>query len=368
MNRPYLVNFSAITSNSKIYIKAKITISDTSMNKSAMHNVPSTPIQSIKLLSKNLFRIKVKGLSDKNEVIFDKDYDTDSYGNFELQISETINQQNIKNLMLFETITIPKVQIHLGSIIPVIINIPKKIIISDFDKTLVDTKYSTLKEMYYSLNRPLNYFPTVNNSVDILQGYINNNYQPFILSASPHFYENAIRDWLYQNNIYTSSIFLKDYRDFISLFSGKLATKDLKKHGFYKLNQLVEILMMTGIPDDLVLIGDGFESDPFIYLTLRSLLIDHVDPWKLWESIKNHRIFNLNTKQDSYFLTKFYRLSELSRQKNQIKMEIYIRATRENIQKLQSEQFSNPFILNKPGNINYYIADIKTIKSQEQKA
>lgn len=355
MNRPYLVNFSAIASDSRISIKAHITDSNTAILAKKSKNPNSSPIQSIKLFSKKVFRLKVQGLSDESQVIFDKDYDTDDYGIFALSISQYLNKQCIKNLRIFEVGTFDGIFVHLGSIIPMEIKDPKKLVISDFDKTLVETKYSTLKEVYYSLNRPLSYFPTIKPSVKILRDYINEDYQPFILSASPHFYENAIRDWLYQNNIFAGSIFLKDYRDFISLFNGDLSRKDLKRHGYYKLNQLVEILLMTGVPKNLVLIGDGFESDTFIYLTLRALIIDKVDPWKLWKSIKYDSIFNLNNKQDSYFLTKFYRLSELSRSNHETTLDIYIRATATNEESLKAQIFSNRYVQAGAGSIKYYI-------------
>lgn len=354
MNRPYLVNFSAIASNGKISIRANITDSDYQV-KQLTKKAP-TPIESINLFNKNHFRVKVVGLNFENITLLEKEYDSDNYGNIELQLAQNIHEQKITKILVYETSTYPGIEIHLGSFLPLEINDPKKIVISDFDKTLVDTKYSTPRELYYSLNKPLSYFPTVDKSLEILHSYLDQGFQPFILSASPHFYENAIRDWLYQNKIFASNIYLKDYRDFISLFDGSLATKDLKKHGFYKINQMVDILMMVGIPEHLVLFGDGFETDTFIYLILKSLIVDHTDPWKLWKSIKNHRIFNLNSKQDSYFLTKFYRLSELSRSKPPVKFEIYIRATKDNIDELRTTKFTNQYIADKAGEVNFYVA------------
>lgn len=354
MNRPQLVNFSAITSDNKISIRASITDSDYKLklrNKKA-----SAPIESIALFDKHLFRLKILGLNQTNQTLVSKEYDSDNHGNIELKMSSHYNDQEVVKLLVYENSYFNGIDVHLGSFIPLKINQPKKILISDFDKTLVDTKYSTPKELYHSLNKPVNYFPTVEKSIEIVRQYLNDGFQPFILSASPHFYENAIRDWLYQNQIFASNIFLKDYRDFISLFDGSLSTKDLKKHGFYKINQLVDILMMTGIPDHLVVFGDGFETDTFIYLILRALIIDKVDPWKLWKSIQNHRIFNLNSKQDSYFLTKFYRLSELSKLKDSIKMEIYIRATENNIHSLKNMTFENKFIHNKGSEVTFYVA------------
>jgi phosphatidate phosphatase APP1 len=355
MNRPYLVNFSAIDCDTHISIRANITNSYTPLIDKKNKIESTSPIQSIRLFSKDNFRIKILGFTDKNDNVFSKEFDSDSYGRFEIQIPHDSSKSKITRLLTYETSQLRGIDIHLGNFLPLHIKNPKKLLISDFDKTLVDTKYHTAKEMYYSLNKPLNYFPTVKNSVDKIKYYIDESYQPFILSASPHFYENAIRDWLYQNNIFTSHVYLKDYRDFISVFDGAMTSKDLKQQGFYKLGQLVDILLMTGIPDHIVLMGDGFESDPYIYLTLRSLIKDKADPWKLWSSIKNHSIFNLTTKQNSYFLTKFYRLSELSKQKGTIEFKIYIRSTKENHSKLKEMEFKNPYLNGKNSEIDYYI-------------
>jgi hypothetical protein len=356
MNRPYLVNFSAIDCDTHISIRANITNSYTPLLDKKKKIESTSPIQSIRLFSKENFRIKILGFTANNINTYSKEFDSDNYGRFEIQIPHDKRQEKITRLLTYETSQLRGIDIHLGNFLPLVINTPKKLLISDFDKTLVDTKYNTAKEVYYSLNRPLNYFPTVENSVDMIKKYMSDSYQPFILSASPHFYENAIRDWLYQNNIFTSHIYLKDYRDFISIFDGAMTTKDLKKQGFYKLGQLVDILLMTGIPDHLVLMGDGFESDPYIYLTLRSLLKDKADPWQLWSSIKNHSVFNLTTKQNSYFLTKFYRLSEMSKQKESIDFKIYIRSTLENDEQLKKIDFKNSFLNGKNSEINYYIS------------
>lgn len=357
MNRPYLVNFSAISSPSHISIRANITNSYTPIMDKNKKIQSTSPIQSIRLFSKDNFRIKVCGFDQDGKNVFNKEFDSDNYGRFEFIIAQPkhANTNAITRLTIYESSQLRGILLHLGSFIPLAIKNPNKVIISDFDKTLVDTKYHSAKEVYYSLNKPLNYFPTVKKSLEKIKSYIDEDYQPFILSASPHFYENAIRDWLYQNKIYTSQIYLKDYRDFISIFDGAMTTKDLKQQGFYKLSQLVDILLMTGIPDKIVLMGDGFESDPYIYLTLRSLIKDKTDPWKLWSSIKNHSIFNLTTKQNSYFLTKLYRLSELSKIKENVDFDIYIRSTNDNINALKTMEIHNPYLINKNQYIEYYL-------------
>ncbi|MEK6624872.1 MAG: hypothetical protein AABY86_07890, partial [Bdellovibrionota bacterium] len=160
--------------------------------------------------------------------------------------------------------------------------------------------------------------------------YIEKQYHPFILSASPHFFENSIRDWLTQNKIYTAVLFLKDYRQVLSLFEGQLRPKDLKIQGLYKLNHLLDILAMTGIPNELVLMGDNFESDPLIYLTLALFLRTTIEPWKLWHLIQTLDSFKLSKRQDTIFLSKLFQLKNALKnfEKNSAKIpqiSIYIR-------------------------------------------
>jgi hypothetical protein len=214
----------------------------------------------------------------------------------------------------------------MGSFIPIVIQGLKKVIICDFDKTLVDTKYSSTKEVYNSLTKPLSSFPTITNSLERFTSYIADGFHPFILSASPHFYEASMRDWLYQNKVFTAGIFLKDYRSIFSIIEGELAPKDLKVQGLYKLNHLLDILTMTGIPDELVLMGDNFESDPVIYLTLYKVLHKEVEPWELWQALKKDPAFQFNKKQNSQVLSKFYQLgSMVSAHKGICKVKILIR-------------------------------------------
>ncbi len=351
MIRPYLASFSAIISNDQLSIRAIVTATYSHTKDSL-----KTPISHLALLSKNNYRIRIRGFNEGQVEILSREYDSDNFGNFELRIPALVDVNNIEKLSVYETSMLTGVEIHLGSYYPIRIKEPKKLVISDFDKTLVDTKYSTPKEMYYSLNRPLAYFPSVEPSIALLKSYMERDFQPFILSASPHFYEAPIRDWLYQHELFVSDIFLKDYRDFFSIFDGRLSTKDLKKQGFYKLNQLIDILLMTGIPDELALMGDGFESDPFIYMVLKNLLTNNSDPWKNWKAIKNNAIFNLTSKQDSYFLTKFYQLSELAKKKPNVKIHIHIRATNNNVESLKTKKYEQISYQKANETIDYYLA------------
>jgi hypothetical protein len=335
MKRPHLVHFLAIITDDSINIRASITMKENIISKKRDFDLkaltPHFPIQALRLLNAYEFTLKIVGTTKDQKEIYKKSFESDSFGNFNFKIPLTEERTKIEILQLFEVKKRPGLELHLGTYIPLRIYSPKKIIICDFDKTLVDTKYSTTKEVYRSLTRPLEEFPTIISSVNILKKSIHQGYHPFILSASPHFYEDAMRDWLYKNNIFSAGIFLKDYRHFFSFLEGDLTTKDLKSQGLYKLNHLLDILLMTGIPDELVLMGDNFESDPIIYLTLVKILTMDVDPWIIWNNIREEEVFQLKKKQNSQLLNKIFQLDNLINRKKKnnpgkkILIKIYIR-------------------------------------------
>ncbi|MEX0798930.1 MAG: phosphatase domain-containing protein [Bacteriovoracaceae bacterium] len=365
MKRPYLVNFAAISADDNISVKASVTDSNTPLieKREGKKSAPTSPIQSIGLISSDEYRIKIEGFGARQQKIYNREFDSDRFGIFDLKLPRTIAGEEIEKLQVYETSYRPGLELLMGSYLPYKIKKPKKIIISDFDKTLVDTKYSTALEMYQSLRRPLNYFPTVEKSVELFAEYSSRGFQPFILSASPHFYENAIRDWLYQNKFYAGNIFLKDYRNIFSFTDGLLTPKDLKRQSFYKLNQLVNILIMTGIPEELVLMGDSFESDEDIYLVLASILVSKNDPWKVWNAIKKERSFRLTTKQNFHFLSKFYQLGEMGRSAQVKNLKIHIRCNEKNYRRTikNAEEHSGPkaapfdFIQDEKDLVNYYL-------------
>ncbi|GEM_PF-447029 len=348
MKRPTLVHFLAIMTEENLNIKASITMKENLISGHIPQGfarevaqgivreiekelpTPRFPIQAYKLLSGSAFQIKLVGIDQNQQEVFKKNYDSDSFGNLSFKIPLSKEKAQIKALQVYEIGKEPGLELHLGTFIPLVIGNPKKIIVCDFDKTLVDTKYSTTSDVYNSLTKPLEFFPTVTNSVDILKNYIADGYHPFILSASPHFYEEAMRDWLYKNQIFTAGIFLKDYRQLFSLFELDLTPKDLKVQGLYKLNHLLDILLLTGIPNELVLMGDNFESDPIIYLSLTALLKETQDPWQLWNFLRKLDAFQMNKKQNSSLLNKIYQMSNLlsawkEHGQEQTKIKIYIR-------------------------------------------
>ena len=361
MKRPKLVHFSGVESDQYIHIRAALTFSSSAglqklsdLNQNIKDIVPTRPIESLGLLSKNKFRLKVVGLAESGAETTIRSFDSDSFGNFNFKIPQPASGK-VVNLRLYETKTHPGLDLLVGSFIPTKINEPKRIFITDFDKTLVDTRYSTMRELFSSLRNPVNYFPPVDSSIELTKKYTKDGFQPFVVSASPHFYENAIRDWLYQNEIFTSNIFLKDYRNFFSFFDGDLATKDLKSQGFYKLNTIVNILLMTGIPDDLVLVGDGFESDTIIYLTLAAILIGRYDPWTIWNQIKKEESFRLTNQQHFRFLSKFYQLKNMSDAHPKCKLQIYIRCKEHMYDQLKARTFKLDFANNLNHLVEYYV-------------
>lgn len=361
MRRPKLVHFTGIESDEYIHIRASMTYSShgkfeilDEINQNLKEIVPTKPIQSLGLLQSNEFRLKVIGLSQDDQEITIRSFDSDSFGNFNFKIPQP-EILNVAKLKLFETRSHPGLELLIGSFIPTTINNPKRLIITDFDKTLVDTRYSSMKELYLSLRNPIHYFPPVDASIDLMQSYTKKDYQPFVVSASPHFYENAIRDWLYQRQIFTGNIFLKDYRSIFSFFEGDLSTKDLKSQGFYKLNTIVNILLMTGIPDDLVLMGDGFESDTIIYLTLAAVLVGRYDPWTLWNNIKREESFKLTNQQHFRFLSKFYQLKNMSDARPRGQLKIYIRCKPHMLETLQTRTFKLDFANHLKHLVHYYV-------------
>ena len=335
MKRPQLVHFLCIMTDTNISIKASVTLKDSKFQMSGNQllegELPGArfPIQAYRLLNSYQFIMKLVGLGKDHKLCYKKVFESDSFGNFNFKIPLTENSRDIEMFQIYEVSRSPGLDLHMGSYIPLKIQGEKKLVICDFDKTLVETRYSSTKELYNSLTRPIEYFPTLAESLKILKNTINQDFHPFILSASPHFYEEAMRDWLYKNEIYSAGIFLKDYRQILSFFDGELTPKDLKSQGLYKMNHLIDILLMTGIPDELTLMGDNFESDPVIYLTLSMLLYDDYDPWHLWSQLKKQDAFLLSKKQDAKFLNKIYQLSSLVSEQKKIKKDlnvlIYIR-------------------------------------------
>lgn len=337
MKRPKIVHFLSIKTDEFISIKASITLkSGYSFHNFDLNKIsPKTPIGNVMLLTSHTFNLKFSGKDSDQKEIYVKNQETDSFGNLYLKIPINNITTNIEAIEVFEVGMRDGLDLLLGIFIPLKIPQPKKLVISDFDKTLLETRYSSTKEVYHSLFTPLEKFVTIDSSLVLLKSFINQGFCPFILSASPHFYEENIRDWLYKKDIFTAGIFLKDYRQVFSPLNGDLRPKDIKLQGLYKLNHLLDILLMTGVPSELVLIGDNFESDPIIYLTLTKILKSNLDPWTIWKSIIREKKLKLTQKQNFLLLNKIFQLSNQLKKyiksgNPPIEVKIFIRKRHEN--------------------------------------
>ncbi len=343
MKRAHLVNFLAIKTQEELAIRASLTMKENIFSKTTALNKfsPSFPIQAYKLLKAYAFKIKIVVRDEKHEFLFEREFESDSFGCFNIKMKRLADHDKIHIIEVYEIAKYPGLDILLGTYIPLKIGEDKKLVICDFDKTLVDTKYSTPEEVYKSLTSPIEKFPTIEKSVKIIKKYIDEGYHPFILSASPHFYEAAMRDWLYANNIYSAGIFLKDYRKIFSITEGDLTPKDLKVQGIYKLGHLLDIIYMTGVPKEIVLMGDNFESDPLIYLTFYELLKGRTEAREIWNRLKNYEAFKLSNKQNSLLLNKIYQLKDMiKRNQANPEIKIYIRKKAEEKTLHVPEQFS----------------------------
>ena len=117
MDRPYLVNFSAIISENQLSIRASITDSKTSIQQTEK-SLHSRPIQSLGLFSKESYRLKIVALNAKNETIFKREYDSDSFGRFEIKANAKFQGGQIEKLVAFETSKINGLDLYLGSFLP----------------------------------------------------------------------------------------------------------------------------------------------------------------------------------------------------------------------------------------------------------
>lgn len=341
--RPTISNFLAIKTENHLAIRLSIFLESIYFRPEKSQKI--APIDSITKLKKEEFSLLIECYDDQEEVIFSKIYESNAFGNFFIKIKDSEKVKKTNYLKIYEIEYSRGVEFYLGTFRPLLIYSDSKIIVSDFDKTLADTRYSSTREIYDSLTHPLEFFPTVEKSVEKLKTFTNQGFHPFILTASPHFYEDAIRDWLYLHNIFTAGIFLKDFRQALSFIPAELSPKDLKIQGFYKLNHLLNILLMTDIPEELVLIGDNWESDPSIYATMALFLQNRLEAWQIWKRINKLEEFKFTSAQNTQILGKLYQLEGMKEvRKKETKVSIYIRSlTEQQPLKINNELF-NPVL------------------------
>ncbi len=292
-----LLNFNCFLTRNSIKIKALLFYKKNELFTS--HN-GFKPIESLFRFTSKLMKIKIELYDESHQLVGVKETQSDRFGN----INTTIPFAKPKQISKIKLYLLEPKFVFLSELSPQAINRHGKMIICDFDKTLVDTKYRTPKEIFHSLTGPISQYRKIGSSVDLFKSLIDKGYSPFIVSASPHFYELAIRKWINQEGLPQCPMTLKNYRDIFSLWHERLSFKDLLVHGNYKLQAMLDILIMTGIPEDLVLIGDSSETDPEIYLLLKNLLTSEQSIWELWKEFKDLKCFQLTNAQSSQILRK----------------------------------------------------------------
>jgi len=327
MKRPIIINFFSIITGKGLSISAFVSKAKNCVSNDIPSESTTAPIESYRQLGSNKYILKINFIDKKGEILKKKVFETDSLGNIYIKYPLKENERSSLNAIeIYEISYSSGIEFYLGSFIPIKSEAENKVIICDFDKTLVDTKYSNTLEVFNSLTKPITDFPKVIRSIEILKEHIVDKYHPFILSASPLFYSDAISNWLYQNAIYTAGVFLKDFRKLFSVLDKELTFKDLSGQGSYKLGQLLSIIDLTDLPDELVLVGDNFESDPIIYQILAKFLMGDISASMLLKDLKNRPEFKLNKKQQSILLNKLFRIEDnLKRKEKPIKIKILIR-------------------------------------------
>jgi hypothetical protein len=84
-------------------------------------------------------------------------------------------------------------------------------------------------------------------------------------------------------------------------------------------------MFMCGHAQELVLMGDGFESDLLIYTVFQRILSKKADPHHLWSSLVKRKEFNLTSNQQANFLLKVYELTARLASRPLINVKIHIR-------------------------------------------
>ena len=197
MRRPQLHHLIAIKTDDSINIRTFVTLKEKKQKNLDRDNFP---LKNLYLFSSHQFSIHLDFYNNKHELLFSNGYTSDHFGNFNIRIPIIKNSSNslATIVQIYETSSHNGIKLLMGSFLLTTLSGPCKIIISDLDKTLVETKSSSPKDIFKSLTTPISSYPTINSGIALIKEHIKNDFYPFIVSSSPHFYEETIRNWLYQ--------------------------------------------------------------------------------------------------------------------------------------------------------------------------
>jgi phosphatidate phosphatase APP1 len=329
----YLIEARAQITEDFFHCWGQVTSSKSAFEQMAMTENTSKliPQDSLGLLKKKKFILFYYFDSPQNDftLLSNNLIETDEYGLFNL----TLPLVNFKNELPSWITLSQNANFQSENILKKIpvekLHGPLKILISDFDKTLCETQFSSAKDLLKALKTPLINFKTIAQSLEILKKYQDQNFQSYILSASPHFFKGPMKQWAYQNKLVIHDFLLKDYRQILTFGENSLTLKDMKNQGLYKLNQIINLLTRNGAPSELVLMGDIVEADLLIYSLIACLLTTRYDPWNLWQEIRELDLFLFNETQDAMITRSFHWLAQeaekLRQQNKTIEVQIYIR-------------------------------------------
>lgn len=333
MSKIKLVSFNCYTTRHTLKVRAHLKMQS---REEVYDQKALSPFRSLMQFKSSTIALKLEIFDSSKKLITNGDFTTDRFGNLNTTLS--LPPKIAPHLIKIYSLK-PHYQ-FLAEVSPERLGRHENIVICDFDKTLVETQYHSLKEIYDSLTNSLNRYPVVKKSVELFRDLLKKDYHPFIVSASPHFYELTIRQWLAEQNLPQCPITLKNFRDIFSRWYDRLTLKDLAIHGNYKLHAILDILLMTGIPKNLALIGDSSETDAEIYLIIKKILTSDAGAWALWQEVKDKKCFRLTPRQSSKILRKINLLHgkiKLARGRGtQVEVHIYIRDIKNNGQEVLS--------------------------------
>jgi len=307
--KPILFQEIFLQRNNLIFLQGLISIQDVNFSMDDF----KTPKDAFLSLTHKDFHLKIT-ITDTDQKQQDFFFQTSPYGDFSLKLPYFSLCQSI-DVFIQENDN----YIFLEKILPINLPSPLNFIFCDFDQTLIETKFKTLKELYRALKTSLNSFSTIYSSVELFRSY--SHYYSFILSASPYFFHDLIKNWLKNQDIFPNKILLKDFRKILSL-KEELSFKDFKDQAYYKISKILHIILLYGYPQNLVLIGDSIESDLLIYSIIKKILSFDSDHKILFDEIFS--TIKLTTKQKTDLSEKILELSQW-REVPKLKIEIFIR-------------------------------------------
>jgi phosphatidate phosphatase APP1 len=276
------------------------------------------PLDGIFLFSKNLFKLNIIFKNAQNKTIDNFPCTTDNYGNLSKSFAFTLSP-HLQDCFQVEIVDLAsKRSLHTLRLLN--LQEQNRVVICDFDKTLVATKYSNATEIINNLMTTIPDSYKIQKSIDILKKTISEGHHSFILSASPHFFAPTIKKWLERSKIPITGIFLKDFRPLLSKKLKFLTFSLFTNQVYFKIKSIINILSLTGVPKELVLIGDDYESDHEIYLWIKQILAHNIDfqflnKWKL------------NSDNKLHLKNKFLKLMS-DRPEQKTKVTIHIRTTK----------------------------------------